>query len=145
MMQLLAKAAAAHNIGELRLAPAHGILALDAPPVFEKDVAALGFVTSLTDPRRMISACIGSDGCRSGRLPARRLAAQLAQSLPFGTRLHISGCPKGCAHPRRAPLTLVGLEEGAGLVIEGRAGDTPQQMLGKDQIESGLAQALQQA
>ena len=38
--------------------------------------------------------------------------------------LHISGCAKGCAHPRAAALTFVGQERGAGLVVSGRAGDT---------------------
>ncbi|TIQ15694.1 MAG: precorrin-3B synthase, partial [Mesorhizobium sp.] len=36
-----------------------------------------------------------------------------------------SGCAKGCAHPGQAALTLVGGENGAGLVVDGRAKALP--------------------
>ena len=38
--------------------------------------------------------------------------------------IHVSGCPKGCAHPGRADITLVGRENGAyGVVLDGSAGN----------------------
>ena len=72
------------------------------------------------------------------------MAERLASALPDGTDLHVSGCAKGCAHPRRAGLTLTGRADGYGLVIDGMAGDTPRTVLRADQIESALAAAVRQ-
>ncbi|MEM7191617.1 MAG: precorrin-3B synthase, partial [Pseudomonadota bacterium] len=74
----------------------------------------LGFITDARDSRRRIAACAGAPACTSGHIPSRRLAAQIAKALPQGQfALHISGCTKGCAHPKSSPLTLVGTEQGA--------------------------------
>ena len=135
----LAQTAAQLAIAELRLAPHHGLLAVGASPAFVEQAAQLGFVTTGSDPRTRISACIGSDGCASGHVPARAIAAQLAPHLPANTHLHVSGCAKGCAHPRPADITLVGRADGYGLVIGGKAGDTPGALLQADQLESSLA------
>ncbi|MNY65563.1 hypothetical protein D3C86_2028490 [compost metagenome] len=59
------------------------------------------------------------------------------------TDLHVAGCAKGCAHPRRAALTLVGRPDGYGLVISGTAGDTPVTVLRADQLEIALGAAAQ--
>lgn len=135
----LASAATHHGITELRLAPHHALLVISAPPAFTAEAAALDFITSPDDPRTRISACIGSDGCASGHIPARAVAARLAPSLAPDATLHVSGCCKGCAHPRRADVTLVGKPDGYGLVISGRAGDTPRALLRADQLESAVA------
>jgi precorrin-3B synthase len=39
--------------------------------------------------------------------------------------VHVSGCPKGCAHPAAAALTIVGRADGCGLVIGGSTRDQP--------------------
>jgi precorrin-3B synthase len=39
--------------------------------------------------------------------------------------LHVSGCGKGCAHPKSAAVTLVGREGRYDLVRGGAAGDAP--------------------
>ncbi|MET3926277.1 precorrin-3B synthase [Devosia sp. 2618] len=135
----LADAATRHGVTELRLAPHHALLAIGASAAFLADAAALGFITSPDDPRTRISACIGSDGCASGEIPARADAARLASYLPENRTLHVSGCTKGCAHPRPADITLVGQAGLYGLVIGGRAGDTPQALLRADQLGAALA------
>lgn len=135
----LASVAARCGIRELRLAPHHALLAIGATAAFTAEAEALGFITSPTDPRTRISACIGSDGCASGHFAARTVAKQLAPHLPNDTSLHVSGCAKGCAHPRRADVTLVGHVDGYGLVLNGLAGDTPQALLRADQLESALS------
>ncbi|MDP2781497.1 precorrin-3B synthase [Devosia sp.] len=137
---LIALAARASQMGvtELRLAPHHALLAINAPAEFVREATALGFITDPADPRTRISACIGSAGCASGHIPARAIAEKLAAFLPAGGDLHVSGCAKGCAHPRRAALTLVGQPDGYGLVINGTAGDTPESVLRADQLESAL-------
>jgi precorrin-3B synthase len=84
--------------------------------------AAAGFITDRADPRRTIAACPGAPTCASGTVPARVDAALLAaQGL---TGLHVSGCSKGCAHPRAA-VTLVGRAGRYDLVLDGRAADSP--------------------
>lgn len=134
----LADGAWRFGIGEFRLAPHHGLLAIGANNDLYEEVQQIGFITHPSDPRRRISACIGSEGCASGHIPARSVAARLAPNLPAGSDLHVSGCAKGCAHPRRAALTLVGQTGGYGLVIDGTAGDTPVTLLRADQLESAL-------
>ena len=134
----LADAAQAVGLETLRVAPAHRLLLDDAPSSLLDTAAALGFVTKPTDPRLRVSACIGNDGCASGHIAARRIAARLAPLMPENQHLHVSGCTKGCAHPRQSDVTMVGRADGIGLVINGRAGDTPQHILD----EAGLAPAL---
>jgi precorrin-3B synthase len=88
----------------------------------------LGFVTEPRDARRRIVACPGAPACASGLIAARALAAQLAQHLPpsgDGIAVHVSGCAKGCAHPAPAPLTIVGTEQGCGIVRDGSARTAP--------------------
>lgn len=138
-LSALAAVATAQSISEFRLGPHHGLLAIGARHSFVADAAALGFITAPDDPRTRISACIGSDGCPSGHIPARTVAARLAAAMPNGLgRLHVSGCAKGCAHPRRAEVTLVGRADGYGLVISGRAGDTPRALLRADQLGAAV-------
>jgi precorrin-3B synthase len=59
----------------------------------------------------------------------------------FGT-IHISGCPKGCAHPRPATLTIVGSERGCGIVKHGTARATPQTCVDPRQLAAHLAQRI---
>ena len=134
----LAGHAQAAGLGNVRLAPGHRLLIDGASPALVAQAAALGFIVAADDARLRVSACIGSDGCASGHIAARRLAGSLADHFRVGKHLHVSGCAKGCAHPRRADVTLVGRSEGIGLVINGRAGDTPSEILD----EAGLIPAL---
>jgi precorrin-3B synthase len=88
----------------------------------------LGFVTETTDPRRRIAACPGAPFCAHGLIAARALALEIALAVPLngdGIALHVSGCAKGCAHPKEAPLTVVGTEQGCGIVRNGRSQDNP--------------------
>jgi precorrin-3B synthase len=61
-------------------------------------------------------------------IAARALAAEIARHASLsgdGIALHISGCAKGCAHPKSAPVTIVGTERGCGVVRDGSARDRP--------------------
>ena len=140
----LAAGAGEHGVTEFRLAPHRSLLAIGARSSFLAEARSFSLITLPNDPRTRISACIGSDGCSSGFIAARAIALRLGElvtdrTLPATSDLHISGCAKGCAHPRRAGLTLVGRPDGYGLVIDGRAGDTPRTLLRADQIESAIA------
>jgi precorrin-3B synthase len=55
-----------------------------------------------------------------------------------GLALHVSGCAKGCAHPTAAPLTIVGTEQGCGIIADDTARATPSAYLDL----SGLVAAL---
>jgi precorrin-3B synthase len=129
----LAEAAIAADVDEFRLAPHHGLIAICTSKMIASQLqgfaASLGLVTTTTDARRAISACIGTDGCASGFVPARRIAGQLAQSEPDffdqSFALHVSGCSKGCAHPAPALLTLIGAGAGLDLTVNGTAHSPP--------------------
>ncbi len=87
----------------------------------------LGFIVEAGDPRRRIVACPGAPACGSGLIAARTIAAELARHRPTAqSPVHVSGCAKGCAHPRRAPLTIVGTEHGCGIVRDGTARMPPE-------------------
>ncbi|RWB75029.1 precorrin-3B synthase [Mesorhizobium sp.] len=118
---------------EIRFAPGRALLFLgltaSACPALQASAAALGFVTKAADPRTRIAACPGAPACTSGRIATRAIAETIATESPdlfdASLTLHISGCPKGCAHPGPAVLALVGDENGAGLVVDGTAKALP--------------------
>lgn len=106
--------------GEIRLSFTRGIL---LPGVADVDLAALldeaqnaGFITESHDPRLSLLACPGKPDCASALTgaptDALRIASACRSLLSQGASLHVSGCRKGCAHPSRADLTLVGRDDG---------------------------------
>ncbi|TIR18113.1 MAG: precorrin-3B synthase, partial [Mesorhizobium sp.] len=123
------------NLGatEIRLAAGRALLVLGLSPSacasLHSSAATLGFVTDPTDPRTRIAACPGTPACTSGRIATRAIAETIARESPdlldASLTLHVSGCAKGCAHPGTAALTLVGDENGAGLVVDGTAKALP--------------------
>lgn len=88
-------------------------------------------ITDPGDTLLRITACTGAPGCPQASVETRALARRLAPVLPKNKTLHVSGCAKGCAHPMRADLTLVGRDGRFDLVRGGRAWDAP--------VRSGLA------
>jgi precorrin-3B synthase len=72
--------------------------------------------------------------------------AAAAAHLDRQTTIHISGCAKGCAHPGRATLTIVGIDGQCGIVRDGTARDTPGALADVDDLPAYLGQrALQEA
>ncbi|TIS40736.1 precorrin-3B synthase [Mesorhizobium sp.] len=118
---------------EIRLAPGRALVFIGLSPTacrsLQQTAATLGFVTDAADPRTRIAACPGAPACASGRIATRDIAETIAAEnrdiLDSSLTLHISGCAKGCAHPGPAALTLVGGENGAGLVVDGTAKALP--------------------
>jgi precorrin-3B synthase len=86
-----------------------------------------GLVTRADDPLLRVVACTGAPDCPEARAETRGLAALLAPQLGRDTRLHVSGCAKGCAHPKASDLTLVGTSQGFDLVRNGSPRDVPAQ------------------
>lgn len=131
--KIIALAQSALTLGttEIRLAQGRALLFLGQPAAtnqpLQTTAATFGFVTAPTDPRTRIAACPGTPACASGRIATREIAetiaAENADILDF--TLHVSGCAKGCAHPGPATLTIVGGENGAGLVVNATAKALP--------------------
>jgi len=96
-----------------------------------RSAKAPGFITEPGDPLLTASACAGAPFCPSASVETRKLATALAPRLD-GT-LHVSGCSKGCAHPRAAAITLVGRDGKFDLVKQGHPWDEP--------VRRGLAPA----
>jgi len=84
-----------------------------------------GLITDPQDPRLHITACAGAPRCTQGLLETRPLANALIPHIPKGQALHVSGCTKGCAHPKPADITITGTSHGLSLIRKGRASDTP--------------------
>ncbi len=152
---LRALLAEAVNAGARAFAPAERrvLLAIGVPAERAGSLIAaaerLGFIARPDDPRRSLSACAGAPDCPSGRMPARGIAPEvariLAPVLDGSIDVHLSGCAKGCAHPGPATLTLVGGEAGCGVVLRGRAGDTPAGHVPAGDLSDGLARFVAEA
>ncbi len=117
------------SCGELRLTPWRAVLVVGAEQPDAARLADTGLIFDESDPLRSVAACPGAPGCTSGttatHADARRLAPFARQLGARGISLHVSGCAKGCAHPRSAPVTLVGREGRYDLVCDGTAADKP--------------------
>ncbi|KQO70068.1 hypothetical protein [Methylobacterium sp. Leaf88] len=129
----LAETAEASGAADLRLSPTRGLLLVCADAAVaeaaRETLAGAGFLTWADDPRRAVAACPGAPACASGSTPTLHDAARLAEAFrPFaarGLRAHVSGCPKGCAHPGAADLTLVGRDGWYDVVLSGRPDALP--------------------
>ncbi|UWQ36301.1 precorrin-3B synthase [Leisingera aquaemixtae] len=108
--------------GPIRLTPWRMLLvegAASLPPL-------PGLILDATDPRLQVVACTGAPGCLQAHSATRDLARALAPHVPAGSRLHVSGCAKGCACPGTAPLTLTATGENEfSLIRNGTAADQP--------------------
>lgn len=118
---------------DIRLSPGHGLIltGLHHGEAMRAEAAARrhGFWTSPEEPRAHIALCAGTMGCASAHFDTRAVAEEVARRSPLlldgSLTLHLSGCPKGCAHPAPSALTLTGAPSGYGLVVNGAASDAP--------------------
>jgi precorrin-3B synthase len=141
---------------------AHGEWAWPAPgrrlllgPFAQADIAALKaeaqdlrFIVDADDPRLRIAACAGAPACARGLIAARALAAEIARRVPLpgdGIAIHVSGCAKGCAQRNSAPFTVVGTEQGCGLIRDGRAHDLPSSYCRPADLAGELARIMSKA
>lgn len=122
-----------------------GPLGEAAASAIAREAQELGFIVEARDPRRRVAACPGAPSCAQGLIAARELAAEIARDVPLpgGQRvvLHVSGCAKGCAHPAPAPLTIVGTEQGCGIIANGTARDVPARTLDPGELVAALRPA----
>lgn len=102
----------------LRLTPWRAVLP-------EGDARGASWLTDPDDPLLRVSACTGAPGCAAASVETRALARRLAPLVPAGRHLHVSGCPKGCAHPGAATVTLTGRTRRFDLICNGPADGVP--------------------
>ena len=131
----------------LRTAPDRALLIVGLKPqnagALATIAAGLGFVIRAGDPRRSIAACPGAPLCACTATPTRALAPAVAIAaepmLDGSLSIHLSGCEKGCAHPAPAALTIVGMEERCGVVVNGAARERPAIELAAGALSASLA------
>jgi len=73
-----------------------------------------GYIVHDGDVRQRIFACQGAPRCASSHIRTREMATSaipLMEKLSSNDNktLHISGCAKGCAHPAKATVTVIGM------------------------------------
>jgi precorrin-3B synthase len=110
---------------------------------FAAAAEAIGFIIHADDPRRHVIACAGAPICASADIAARALAPQIAAAaapqLDGSFKIHVSGCAKGCAHPRPTELTVVGTSSGCALVANGTTRDTPFKIVATNELPAAVA------
>lgn len=84
-----------------------------------------GLITEPYDPALRVIACSGAPRCREAHADTRALASALAPRIALDTRLHVSGCAKGCARSGASAVTLVATSAGFDLVRDGSTRDEP--------------------
>lgn len=101
-----------------------------------------GFWNRDNAPGRTISICAGAAGCASAsfdtRVAADALVAEAGVLLDGSVDMHVSGCPKGCAHPASAAVTLCGTAAGVGLILNGRASDAPSALIPAGDVKPAI-------
>jgi len=122
------------SYGPLRLTPWRMLLVETTDNI----VPLPSLILDATDPRLQVSACTGAPGCLQALSSTRALARDLAPYVPPGSKLHVSGCTKGCAHPGASPLTLTATAPDTYHLIQGgTAADQPaQKNLSADQLRT---------
>lgn len=139
----LLRHATAWGATSIQLSPEHVVLfiGLDADTAVEltAQASAAGLIVRPDDPRSFVIACPGAPACDSAKIAARELAPVIANTarplLDGSSTIHVSGCPKGCAHSDAAALTFIGPNH---LVIQGRAGDAPHGTATIDEFIAGI-------
>jgi precorrin-3B synthase len=143
----LADAAADAGASGLRTAPDRALLVIGVPrsavPRLRAAAERLDLIVHRDDPRRRVVACAGAPICASAEIPSRALAPILAEVIAQmggdAPVLHVSGCAKGCACPRAAPLTVVGIDGRCGVIVNGSARDAPSEIVTQDALPGALA------
>ncbi len=107
--------------GSLRLTPQRRVLLPGVDAVSRARLDAAGLITADGDPRLAVEACPGASGCLSGTTVTQDDARAWARAVPelFDERMkvHVSGCPKGCAHAGAAPVTITAREGRYDLIL----------------------------
>ncbi|MEX3526424.1 MAG: precorrin-3B synthase [Burkholderia sp.] len=115
-LEALAALAERDGDGTLRFTPWQGVL---LPAVREQtaeaalaSLASLGVACTADAPLAHLVACAGSTGCARARADTKADARALAERRAAPLEIHLSGCPRACAQPWPAAVTLIAVEPG---------------------------------
>jgi precorrin-3B synthase len=152
-LERLADAAEAAGARGVRIVPGRSLIAIgltrESATTLTADAESLGFIVRAEDPHQHVIACAGAPICASAHIAARAMAPQIAEiAAPFldnTFKIHVSGCPKGCALAAPAALTVVGTSAGCALVANGSARDVPFAVVAVDQLPGAIANAVRGA
>lgn len=107
--------------GSLRLTPQRRVLLPGVDAASRTRLEAAGLIADAGDPRLAVEACPGAPGCLSGSTATQDDARAWARAVPElfdeHMRVHVSGCPKGCAHSGAAPVTITAREGRYDLIL----------------------------
>lgn len=134
------------GLDDIRLAPEHGLL---VPARSEAEAIDLltfarahGFLTEQHHPANHVALCAGTAGCASAYFDTHAVAELFvregAELLDGSFTLHLSACPKGCAHPAATLLGLSGASLGYGLVVNGSASASPDAYIAANDVTSAV-------
>ena len=148
-LESLIEAARDAGAAGIRAAPSGVLMVIGltsaTAPSFVRAAERLGFIVRANDPRRSVVACAGAPVCASAHIAARAMAPLIAAAaaplIRQGLTVYVSGCAKGCAHPARAALTVVGHAAGCALIAKGRAGDRPDHFVPPSDLSEAIARA----
>jgi precorrin-3B synthase len=147
-LQRLSETAEAAGASGMRAAPGRVLIIIgltqQTSSSFAAAAEALGFIVRSEDPRRHVVACAGAPICASANIAARAIAPLVAVAaaphLDGSFKIHISGCAKGCAHPIRAALTVVGTAAGCVLIADGSVRDTAFKTVATNELPDAVAE-----
>jgi precorrin-3B synthase len=144
-LSALLEKAEGFRAAEFRLAPGRMffVTGLERENAKELQAASMrhGFSSDPSEASANIAACAGAGACASGFYETRALAEDVLQRAAIladgSMTVHLSGCAKGCAHPRPT-LTLTGIPGGYGIVLDGRANDRPDVTIAGGEIDLAI-------
>ena len=143
-LRALIKVAERAGAGALVPAPGRVLIAIGlsssyAASEFAAEAGRLGFIVRANDPRRRVIACAGAPFCTSGHITTRAIAPLVAEAVTLlRGAIHLSGCAKGCAHPKKAALTIVGSPAGCGLIGDGATRDAPFAVVATEELPAAI-------
>ncbi|PRZ51450.1 precorrin-3B synthase [Paraburkholderia fungorum] len=112
----LAELSQQHGNGTLRITPWQSVLLPDIAAhnasAALAEMNALGLACDPAQPITHLIACAGSTGCAKSLADTKADALLLANRLPAGVDVHLSGCPRSCAAAHCAPYTLLATAPG---------------------------------
>ncbi|WP_313760516.1 precorrin-3B synthase [Rhizobium sp.] len=116
-------------------------LSVESAAAVRQSAERFGLSANSDDLSSRIATCAGAGACASSFYATKALAETLIERCPEvldgSLDLHLSGCAKGCAHPRRA-LTVSGAANGYHLVLSGLASDAPDAQIAGSDINSAI-------
>ncbi|KQV70268.1 precorrin-3B synthase [Rhizobium sp. Root1220] len=134
-----------HGAKDIRPAPRRGFfltgLRHEEATAIQQMAPSYGLSPDPNDPSAHIAACAGAGCCASGQYRTKALADKVVAIAPElldgSMTIHLSGCAKGCAYPRRT-FAIVGTSGGYQLVVDGLASDAADAQIAGGDIDSAI-------